>query len=300
MRLVKLGQTGIIVSRLGLGTGTAHPSGGCSQALMSERTFADLLVYGFERGINFWDSAAQYRTYPHMRRALTSIARHRVVISTKLIVSTADEAEKGLITALREIKTDYIDICLLHAVRTRGELKRCAAALEKLVRLREEGLIRAVGISCHGTSALEGARDCPDIEAVWCRINHAGLHMDGCLSLADRLAALPPLKKTAKSLPPWCIARLRPGDKPPIPQQQHEHVTRLLQQLHDRGKGMVGMKIMAQGRLASDPRAAVGYAAGRTFLDSFIVGMLNRLEIDGNCEALEQYEDSCNPVEVRS
>jgi len=290
MRLFKLGQTDITVSRLGIGTGTAHPSGRCCQALMSERELADLLLYGFERGITLWDSAAQYNTYRHIRYAFKSVKRHQVVISTKLIVSTADEAENELITALREIKTDYIDICLLHAVRTRGELKRCEGAIEKLVRLREKGLIRAVGVSCHGISALEAARDCPDIEAVWCRINHAGLHMDGRLSLVDRLAALPLIKKKAKCLPAWCIARLRPGAVFPLRQDEHSRITTLLEQLHARGKGMVGMKIMAQGHLASDPQAAISYAAGRTFLDSFIIGMLNRSEIDFNCRALERYE----------
>ncbi len=299
MRLVKLGQTGISVSRLGMGTGTAHPSGKCFQALMTEQELADVLLYGFERGITFWDCAAQYRTYRHIRCALTSVARHQVTISTKLIVSSADEAEQGLIAALREIKTDYIDICLLHAVRTRGELKRCEGAIEKLVRLKEQGLVRAVGVSCHSTSALEAARDCPDVEAVWCRINHAGLHMDRRPGLVDRLAALPLLKKKAKMLPAWCIARLRPGDKPPIREDEYCRVTALLQQLHTAGKGMVGMKIMAQGQLAADPQSAIDYAAGRPFLDSFIIGMLNRSHIDANCRALEQYEGRCNAVEAK-
>ena len=200
---------------------------------------------------------------------------------------------------MREIKTDYIDICLLHAVRTRGELKRCEGAIEKLVRLKEQGLVRAVGVSCHGISALEAARDCPDIEAVWCRINHAGLHMDRCPGLVDRLAALPLLKKKAKMLPAWCIARLRPGDKPPIREEEHCRVTALLQQLHAAGKGMVGMKIMAQGRLAADPQSAIDYAAGRPFLDSFIIGMLSRSHIDVNCRALEQYEGRCNAAEAK-
>lgn len=290
MRLVNLGQTGISVSRLGMGTGTAHPSGVCYQTLMCEQELADLLLYGFERGITLWDSAAQYRTYRHIRCALASVARHRVTISTKLIVSEAGEAERELIAALREIKTEYIDICLLHAVRTRGELKRCEGAIEKLIRLKEKGLVRAVGVSCHGISALEAACDCPDVEAVWCRINHAGLHMDRCPGLVDRLAAVPLIKKRAKRLPAWCIARLRPGDTPPIREDEHCRITALLQQLHARGKGMVGMKIMAQGRLAADPQSAIGYAAGRPFLDSFIIGMLNRSQIDVNCRALELSE----------
>ncbi len=290
MHRVTLGTTGISVSRLGMGTGTGHPSGRCRQALLSEQELADLLLYAFERGITFWDSAAHYGTHGHMRCALRQIQRNRVTIATKLIVSTAAEAEKGVSAALREIGTDYIDMCLLHAVHSRAELGRCRGALEKLCRLRDKGRIRAVGVSCHGVAALEAARDCPEVEVVWCRINHAGLHMDGPARLYHGLAALPLLKKTAKMLPAWCIARLRPGEKPPIAAREHQRITALLRQMHQKGKGMVGIKIMAQGRLAADPRAAIGYAAGCPFLDCFIIGMLSRQEIDSNCRALELYD----------
>jgi len=302
MRVVKLGQTGISVSRLGIGTGTAHPSGHCHQSLMSEQALADLLLYGFERGITFWDTAEQYRTYRHIRCALKQISRQQVAISTKLIVSSAVEAEEGIIAALREINTDYIDVCLLHAVRTRSELQRCEGALEKMVRLKEKGFIRAVGVSCHGVSALEAALEFSEIEALWCRINHAGRHMDRHLSLIDRLATVPLIKKRAKNLPAWCIARLRPAEEPPISADERRRIETLLQQLHAGGKGLVGMKIMAQGHLASDPGAAVNYAAGCTFLDSFIIGMLNRSEIDVNCRALEQSESSFGTLvsEVKS
>jgi len=292
MRNVTLGTTGISVSRLGIGTGTGHPSGRCRQALMSKQELADLLLYVFDRGITFWDSAVHYGTHGHVRCALRQVQRDRVSIATKLIVSTAKEAEKGVSAALREINTDYIDMCLLHAVHTRGELERCRGALEKLILLRDKGLIRAVGVSCHGVAALEAARDCPGVEVVWCRINHAGLHMDGPRRLRHIVAALPVLKKTAKLLPAWCIARLRPGDKPPLQAQEHQRITALLQQMHAKGKGMVGMKIMAQGHLAADPQTAVKYAAGCAFLDTFISGMLNRSEIDCNCRALELCE-SC-------
>ncbi|MBI5049804.1 MAG: hypothetical protein HZC11_02740 [Nitrospirae bacterium] len=37
MKKIKLGRTDIEVSRLGIGTGTAHPSGHCAQALMDKK-----------------------------------------------------------------------------------------------------------------------------------------------------------------------------------------------------------------------------------------------------------------------
>ena len=53
MKRVELGKTGIMVSRLGIGTGTGLPSGHCVQALMDKDELARLLLYALDRGINF-------------------------------------------------------------------------------------------------------------------------------------------------------------------------------------------------------------------------------------------------------
>lgn len=83
MEKVKLGRTSIKVSKLGFGTGTAHPSGCCSQALMDKKEMAALLLYAFEHGVNFWDTAFQYGTHRHIREALRHVRRQDVVIATK-------------------------------------------------------------------------------------------------------------------------------------------------------------------------------------------------------------------------
>jgi putative transposase len=66
MEKVKLGKTNIEVSKLGIGARTAHPSGCFAQSLMSKKELADLLIFVFDKGITFWDSAFQYKTYPHI------------------------------------------------------------------------------------------------------------------------------------------------------------------------------------------------------------------------------------------
>jgi aryl-alcohol dehydrogenase-like predicted oxidoreductase len=43
------------------------------------------------------------------------------------------------------------------------------------------------------------------------------------------------------------------------------------------------MKVFAEGHLREDPERAVGYVKALPFVDSFIIGMLNRNEIEVNC-----------------
>jgi len=81
------------------GNWDCHPSGYCAQALMNEneKELAELLLYAFELGINFWDTAFQYGTYPHIREALKHINRSDVVITTKFITSNK-KIQSGILT----------------------------------------------------------------------------------------------------------------------------------------------------------------------------------------------------------
>ena len=84
--------------------------------------------------------------------------------------------------------------------------------MEILTILRTRGKIRALGVSCHSISALEAAAKEPWVESVHARINPYGMSMDG----------------------------------------SPEEVVPVLKKLHAAGKGVVGMKIMGDGRLRND------------------------------------------------
>ncbi len=285
MERVKLGRTGIEVSRLGIGTGTAHPSGHCAQAMMEKSELAALLHFAYEMGINFWDTAFTYRTYPHIREALKGVRRSDIVLSTKLSTSCEKDTFKDFHSSLKELDIDYFDICLLHGVRTGKEIRRRRGAIDALLRLKEEGKIRAAGLSSHGMSALRSAMIMPEIEVVWARTNYAGLMMDSShLGLYDELASVPFLKKAVSRLPRWALNYIRPkpGSKR-ISTMNHAEVLKTLAGIHSRSKGVVGMKVFAEGHLREDPERAVGYVKALPFVDSFIIGMLNRNEIEVNC-----------------
>ena len=44
------------------------------------------------------------------------------------------------------------------------------------------------------------------------------------------------------------------------------------------------MKVLAEGELRNDAEKAVKYVNSLPFVDSFIIGMLNKKEIDENCK----------------
>lgn len=289
MEKVKLGNTGIEVSKLGYGTGTAHPSGFCSQALLDEHELAGLLIYALEQGVNFWDTAEQYGTHRHIRKALSQVRRHDVVITSKLVTSRAGETDRMFGASLKELGTDYLDVCLVHGVRTRREFFNRQGAFNVLLKHKKAGRVRAVGLSSHGMGALKTAVEIPEIDVVWARINSAGLCMDRPRMCAyDKLASVPWLKKLVKTvLPQKLSAALRPDtDVDPVSEENRREVETILDVIHSKGKGVVGMKVLAEGHLGATADAAIRYVKNLPCVDSLIVGMQSREEIIANCKSI--------------
>jgi predicted aldo/keto reductase-like oxidoreductase len=288
MKRVRLGRTDIEVSRLGIGTGTAHPSGYCVQSLMDENELAKLLINAFEYGINFFDTAFQYRTYPHIRNALKHISRSDIILTTKLATVNEKETIEQFNLSLDALNIDHFDICLLHGVRTSKELQKRSGALETLLRFKKEGRIRAVGLSSHGFGALSSAADIPEIVIVWARINSAGINMDSSLpGLYDRLASVPTLKKMARVLPRKLMSAVRVASQSqPIAEHNRRDVENVLKKIHSRPKGVVGMKVIAEGKLRDDTERAIEYVKNLSFVDSLVIGMLSKKEIEENCRII--------------
>ena len=289
MKKVRLGNTGIEVSRLGIGTGTWHPSGHCSQALMDVDELAGLLLFALERGVNFWDTALQYGTYPHIRKALKRVGRSEVILTTKFTTSAEKNTIKDFEYSLKALDTDYFDVCLVHGVRTGSEFKKRFGALDAMLRLKDQGKVRAVGFSSHGVSALKYGLEIPEIDVVWARMNHAGLNMDASeLGLYDRLASVPRLKEAvSKFLPEGVRSLFRPKVQSScIKQEDRNAIEETLAGFQSRSKGVVGMKVLADGALRDDAKRAVEYVMGLDFMDAFIIGMLSREEISENCRTV--------------
>ena len=139
-----LGRTGLEVSALGLG-GIKFP--GVDQDQVNR------IVNGaIDRGVNLIDSARGYGdSEERIGRALAG-RRDEVLLCTKGFSRDADGMRRDIETSLKMLKTDHIDIYLIHNLRLAENYDTAVGpggAVEALERARDEGLVRHVGLSCH-------------------------------------------------------------------------------------------------------------------------------------------------------
>lgn len=174
MKYMKLGNTGIEVSRLCFGALVIGPL----QADLPVGDGAGVIVEALRRGVNFIDTAEIYGTYPHIREAVKRF-RDKPVIASKSYAYTAEGAKRSLEKARKEMDIDYVDIFLLHEQESRLTLKGHREALEYYISAKQKGLIRAVGVSTHNIEAVEACAKMPEIDVIHPIINKSGIGICG-------------------------------------------------------------------------------------------------------------------------
>lgn len=230
---VKLGNTGIEMSRMAMGTGT-HGFGGASNQTrqMGIKGVADMLRAAYDDGINFWETADQYGSHPHVGSALKQVEREKVVILTKSNSNTYEAMKKDLDRFRLELGTDYLDIVLLHAVTDPQWNTKMKGAMEALAEAKEEGILRAHGVSCHSIGALETAADEPWVEVDLARYNPGGARMD---------ADVPTVRK-------------------------------VLTRMKNNGKAIIAMKVYGCGELLDIKDECLQFHTGEGLADAFTMG----------------------------
>ena len=155
MKYRKLGNSGLVVSTLSLGTmqfGESMKMGGLDQA----QTTA-MVRFAHERGINLIDTADVYgrgESETLLGNALRGF-RDRIVLATKGRLPMSDDdvnhsgaTRKNLFreveASLRRLQTDYIDLYQVHGWDSVTPLDETLRALDDLVR---SGKVRYVGLS---------------------------------------------------------------------------------------------------------------------------------------------------------
>ena len=140
MEIRPLGNTGIDVSRLCFGTGTSGWAGASNQTRLGMDAFVELLLYGYGKGILFWDLADQYGSHANAAKALKQVDRRSVVLTTKTTASSKSEAEADIDRFLRELGTDYLDIVLMHCLTSADWSKSKRGIMEALTAAKAAGL----------------------------------------------------------------------------------------------------------------------------------------------------------------
>ncbi len=98
-----------------------------------------------------------------------------LVISSKSMANTGKWMMNAVEDARKALDRDIIDIFMLHEVRGLWDLPWRRGALEKLIELREKGIIKAVGISTHHIEVCEEVSKMADVDVVFPLINFRSL-----------------------------------------------------------------------------------------------------------------------------
>ncbi len=163
----QLGQTDIHISTLGLGTvkfgrnqSVKYPQ---AFALPSDELLRELLNTARDMGVNLIDTAPAYGYSEERLGDLLRKERKEWVISTKVgeefeanqfshegkswFDFTPKHTRMSVERSLRRLQTDYLDMVLIHSDGNDLDILQNTGALHCLQQLKQEGWIRAIGIS---------------------------------------------------------------------------------------------------------------------------------------------------------
>lgn len=144
MRYRKLGKTGLEVSEVGFG--------GIPIMRLTADEAVQVLRHALDRGVTFYDTANAYNDSEEKMGLAFAGQRDKVVIATKTMKRDAAGALAHLEQSLRSLRTDYIDLYQLHQVSQEQAWQMIAGpggALEALVKAKQQGKIRHIGITSH-------------------------------------------------------------------------------------------------------------------------------------------------------
>lgn len=162
MELRALGQTGIRVSRLGLGAvkfgRNARLRNPAAFALPTDAELRHLLAEAHALGINLIDTAPAYGSSEARIGALLPGQRDAWVLATKVGEQFDEHGSQfdfsgasvraSIERSLTRLRTDYLDIVSVHSNGNDIQILEHSDCIETLRLLQQEGHIRSVAFSC--------------------------------------------------------------------------------------------------------------------------------------------------------
>lgn len=246
---VTLGQTGIKLSRLGMGTGSSN---GQVQYDLGREGFNGLVHYAYDQGITYFDCSQTYHTFPWLGGAIKGLPREKLFIQSKIpgrpekILEVIDHHRKLF-------DTDYIDTMLIHCMIKDGWTEQWKRIMDGFDEAKDKGWIRSKGVSCHSVPALRTATASSWAQVHLVRVNPQGRRIDG---------------------PEEAIWVDAVHDVSPVLAE--------LKAMKAKGRGVIGMKIIGNGEFvdAADREKSIRFAMSLPELDAVVIGFKNRGEID--------------------
>jgi predicted aldo/keto reductase-like oxidoreductase len=255
-RYVTLGRTGLQISDISFGGSRLGGGEG------------DTVRHALDRGINYFDSADSYTggsSEETIGEALKG-KRDRVYLTSKTYTGPGDRRDammRSLEASLRRLRTDYVDVYFNHAVNDVARMKN-PEWREFTARAKQQGKIRAVGMSGHAgrlIECLDHALDTDSVDVILVAYN-----------FGQDPAFYQPFTRSFDF-----IAR-----QPQLP--------RVLQKAKSKNVGVVAMKTLMGARLndmrpfekggATFAQAAFRWTLSNKNVDALIVSMTSAADID--------------------
>jgi predicted aldo/keto reductase-like oxidoreductase len=149
MKTVRLGKTGLMVSRIGMG--------GIPIQRPTEDEAIKVAHRALDLGVNWIDTAAGYGNSEERFGKALAGRRDQVIVATKSGQRNKAEAAAELERSLERLKTDVIDIWQLHNVssaETYAQVTGPGGSLEAAQEALQAGKIRHIGISGHNLDVM--------------------------------------------------------------------------------------------------------------------------------------------------
>jgi len=245
--LVPLGKA-LKACRISCGTGMRGGGRQTNQTRLGKEKFEALLNYACEKGIRQFDMGDMYGTHPYVGRVLKNKPREDYQLVTKIWTRPGGlpEPERPLADVLlkrflKELQTDYIDVVQIHCMTDPKWTTNERPQMDALEKLKQQGLIRAHGVSIHSIPAMKAAVEDPWVDVIHARVNPYGMRTDGPM----------------------------------------EEVVPLLKKAHAAGKGIIGMKLIGEGTFDSQQRKkALKFVMDLGCVDCMTVGFEKPEHID--------------------
>jgi uncharacterized protein len=170
-----LGKTGMNVSTLALG-------GGSALSMVKDHDEALALIdLARRKGVNYFDTGSSYGGGESEERIGEAMEPYRkqVYISTKFGFNLKpDELMKAFERSLKRLRTDYVDNANMHGLTRPSdpETMFSSGALETLVKLKEEGVVKNIGATAHKPAPLAEAMKRFQFDSVSAATNATGYH----------------------------------------------------------------------------------------------------------------------------
>ncbi len=152
-------------------------------------------------GYRHLDTATMYGNEDEVGRALadSGLDRGEVFLTTKLRASDAGRERTVLRKSLRALRTNYLDLWLVHWPPPRPGLRQ--QVWTELGRVKADGLVRAIGVSNYSLAQLDELADGGELPAVnqvhWNPARHDPAVLDGHRKRGVVLEGYSPLKDTS-------------------------------------------------------------------------------------------------------